>query len=469
MVNTVILDSTMREGELYVILPPERKVRVAELLAEIGVRRVEVTVDYPPRTTRRDVEPVVKVLKDNGVEVVMHGRAFKQDIDSMTYYDVDGVAVYMAVSQLHLEHKLKGMRFEEAMERILESVSYAAEHGFRYVRATLEDVSRLYIEGKDEELHRLMSLTRELRSAGATMVSLPDTSGLMTPKIAGEFTRYAKSESALPIACHFHNDYGFASANTVASVLEGADEAHVSLLGIGDRNGIADLYEVVASLHDVHGIDLGIKRERLGKVYKEFSKIAGVKMPWRHPLSEQAKTIRAGVHQSMVVKRPEGYVPSQKLKYDYDSIRFSATPYLSHKLIIEIAQANGIEVTEQHARRLAEEIAQLYQRKGETPSLSEISEVMSSALGKNLSAASIARFFGEERVYVLIKLNPQFPVRDFVREVLSWDDVDSVDEVYGDADLIIEGRLRFGTENLVERIRKRLGGNAESINVLITD
>ncbi|MCS7143162.1 MAG: hypothetical protein NZ920_05170 [Aigarchaeota archaeon] len=469
MHNTVLLDSTIREGELYVILPIERKVAVAELLANVGVRRVEVTVDYPPRTTRADVEPVVRALKDAGVEVVMHGRAYRQDIDSIMKYNVDGVAVYMAVSQLHLDHKLKGIQLEEAISRITESVSYAAGHGFKYVRATLEDFSRLFIEGKNEELERLFSFTDQLRSAGATLVSLPDTSGLMTPKMAAEFTRYAKSKSKLPIACHFHNDYGHASANTVMSVLEGADEVHVSILGIGDRNGIADLYEVVAALHDIHGIDLGVERGALNHVYHEFSKLTGVKIPWRHPLSEQSKTVRAGVHQSMVIKRPEGYVPSMKLKYDYEGVRFSASPYVSHKLVMEVLRTAGVEVDDQTGRQIAESIATLYHQKSGRLSVRDITELMRRSIGVDIREDLVAKFFGEERVYVLVKIDPQYPVNELIRELLSWDDVDSVDEVYGDADLVIEGRLRFGSENLVERIRKRLGANAKKVNVLIAD
>ena len=47
------------------------------------------------------------------------------------------------------------------------------------------------------------------------------------------------------------------------AALAGADELQVSILGIGDRNGIADLYEVSAPLIDNHGFKLRVRRDRL--------------------------------------------------------------------------------------------------------------------------------------------------------------------------------------------------------------
>jgi isopropylmalate/homocitrate/citramalate synthase len=61
----VLLDSTLREGELFKTFPLRVKLRIAELLARIGVRRVEITVDYPPRTLREEIEPIVKLLNDH--------------------------------------------------------------------------------------------------------------------------------------------------------------------------------------------------------------------------------------------------------------------------------------------------------------------------------------------------------------------------------------------------------------------
>lgn len=464
-----VLDSTLREGELFKFLTPERKLRVAELLAELGVRRVEVTVDYPPKTTEADVRPVVDLLREKGVEVVMHGRAYKGDVEAFSKYDLFGVAVYIAVSRVHREHKLRGMSEEEVMARFLEAAELCRSQGYRYIRVTLEDVSRLYVERQFEELDRLLEFTHELRGAGATMVSLPDTSGLMTPPTASSFTRYCRERSALPIACHFHNDYGMASANTVASVLEGAEEAHVTLFGIGDRNGIADLYEVVATLHDVHGMDLGIRRERLAWTYSEFAKLTGIRHHWRHPLAPESRTVRAGVHQSMVIKRPEGYVPRGKLMFDFDGVALAPTPYISHKVFLDIASKLNSSIDEETAKRASEFVAAHYVATGGKVRFQELREGLESILGLRIPENLLRTYFGIEKVYVLVKLRPQSDASRIIEEVASWQDVEAVDEVYGDMDLVIVGKVTAGPNNLIDRVRRTFLGVAEEMKVLITD
>lgn len=464
-----LLDSTLREGELFARLPLASRLRVAELIAEAGLRRAELTVDYPPRTTREDVEPLVRRLNELGVEVIIHGRANGRDVEAMCSYDAAGVALYIAATPLHLEHKLHGISVEEARSRLLDAVGKASSRGFGYVRATLEDASRLYVEGQFGELDRLLSFTAELREAGATLVSIPDTSGLMTPRTAREFFRYALDRSHLPLSAHFHNDYGYASSNTIEAFLEGASEAHVCILGVGDRNGIADLYEVAAALQDLHGVDLGVRREALGRIYREFSRLTGIKIPWRHPLSAEARTVRAGVHQSMTLRKPEGYVPQKKLTYDFDSLSYSAGPYMSHRLILEVARVNGLEISEGEARRVTEEIALRHNRDNGRMSLTQLAGLLSERLGKTIPPESLRRFFSEERVYLLLKMKPQIHAPEIVRELMSWDDVDSVDEVYGDVDIIVVGRMRMGSDNIVERVRHRFGSGIEYINVLVTD
>ncbi|MCS7146057.1 MAG: hypothetical protein RMJ28_05540 [Nitrososphaerota archaeon] len=465
----MLLDSTLREGELYKVLPLPTKLRVAELLVEAGLKRVEVTVDYPPRTSFEDNVRLVNFLRDRGVEVVLHGRVYRRDIEAMGRYDVYGVALYLAVSQLHLDHKLGGINYEEAKLRILEAVELVRPMGLKYVRVTYEDASRLYMERRLDVLDDLLRFTGELRSAGATLISIPDTAGLMTPRHSREFTAYCLERSYLPVAAHFHNDYGLASTNTIESILAGAAEAHVTLLGIGDRNGIADLYEVAVPLHDVHGIDLGVNRKELARIYREFSRLTGVQIPWRHPLSEEARTIRAGVHQSMVIRRPEGYIPEKKLEYDMDAVRFAVTPYMSHKLILEIARLDGHDLNEVDARRIVEEIVKRIATTGKKGSPKELANYLSEALGREVREDMVRRFFGEERAYILLKLRPQADAIKIVSELATWEEVDYIDEVYGDVDIILKGRIKISRANLVDKLRAKFPEEIEELRVLITD
>src|SRR2546427_10134143 len=104
------------------------------------------------------------------------------------------------------------------------------------------------------------------------------------------------------------------------------------MLEIGDRIGIADKYVLVSTLEDVHGLRTGLNRSSLRELYEYFSRVTGIEIPWRHPLSREARTVRAGVNQSMRVKREEGYIPSRKLENAFSEPLYAITPYISHNL-----------------------------------------------------------------------------------------------------------------------------------------
>lgn len=459
-----ILDSTLREGELFRALQKDARVKVASRLADSGVKRVELTVDYPPRTSFEDNAQVIRALHDRGVQVVLHGRANQQDLVSMSHYDVEGCALYIAVSKLHREFKLHGITEEETIDRLLLGVARARELGFRYIRATLEDASRVFLE-EESCLEVLCKSIEMLKSAGATIVSLPDTSGLMTPSTARSFFREARSVSCLPLSAHFHNDYGFASANTIEATLEGAEEAHVTVLGIGDRNGIADLYEVVATLEDIYGINTGIDRRSLRPLYSFFANTAGIDLTWRHPLSEAAQTVRAGVHQSMTVRRNDGYIPAKKLANDFGEPLYAINSSVSHNLVRAIL-APYLEIDTDSSKRVAEALAGRF--KGSAPSIRAVRDVILNETGVDVPERELGRYFASEKFYILLKLIPQYPAQSLLAEISSLEGVDEVDEVYGDSDMVIRAHTLPGKQSVVSAFGK-FSNVIQEMRVLVTD
>ena len=461
-----ILDSTLREGELFRVLPVEARVKVATQLAEAGVRRVELTVDYPPRTTYEQTLPVVKALNDRGVEVIMHGRATEEDLAAISRYDIEGCGLYIAVSKLHREFKLHGISEQESIERLRDSVEKARSLGFRYIRATMEDASRLFVDEGEASIERLVPSAKLLRESGATLLSMPDTSGLMTPRLARNFFRSAKSRFEIPVSAHFHNDYGFASANTVEACLEGADELQVTLMGVGDRNGIADLYEVVASVEDIYGVRTGINRRALKSLYSVFAKISELQVPWRHPLSESAQTVRAGVHQSMTVRRKDGYIPAQKLLNDFGEPLYAISPYVSHNLVRSIL-APYTQLSPESSRKVAEALA-VHTGRG-PPTVRTVHDVIQSETGVSVPERDLGRYFGSEKLYVLLKLRPQFPAASLVEALTEMEEVDTVDEVYGDADVILRAHTPPGRDSVVSQLRQRFSEQIQDMKVFVTD
>ena len=87
----------------------------------------------------------------------------------------------------------------------------------------------------------------------------------------------------------------------------------------------------------------------------------------------------------------------------------------------------------------------------------EVQEIIRSITGVEIPIERV-RFVihGNDRVYVLLKLRPQFPSNELVEEVEGWKGVEQVNEVYGDIDVILLARrVNASGVELVDRLRNR--------------
>ena len=55
-------------------------------------------------------------------------------------------------------------------------------------------------------------------------------------------------KNKVSLSIHCHNDFGMATANTLAAVEEGVSYIHTCIAGFGERAGIAPFEEVVTAL-----------------------------------------------------------------------------------------------------------------------------------------------------------------------------------------------------------------------------
>jgi isopropylmalate/homocitrate/citramalate synthase len=271
---------------------------------------------------------------------------------------------------------------------------------------------------------------------------------------------FVKSVSAMvdiPIACHFHNDYGNALGNAVQAVtIPGVEEVNVSIMGLGTRNGITDHYEFVANLEDLYNISSGEKREKMRWLYNVFIEETGIPLPLTHPLSPQCFVEKAGTHQSQVVKDPTGYIPRKKLKHDAISgVRFEAGQLMSKQVIAKlfdghnIGQGEIVDITNTIATRSA-------LRKREV-SPWEVKEIIHAKSGINLPIERINRIIhSSNHAYIMLNLKPQSSIPELLKEVRRWKEVERIDEVYGDFDVILLSKINdFEGNAVVDKIRHR--------------
>lgn len=270
-----IHDVTLRDGEQApgVVLRSEEKLEIARALDELGVHRIEAGM---PVVSQEDFK-AVKMIAAEGLKAKVFGfaRLVKQDIDAAVEAGVSGIVTEGPVGVPKLMQF--GWRAEDVVNRALEHVDYAKDHGLYTVF--------FGVDGTRAELPFLKNLYgRVVEEAKADAVAVVDTMGCATPEgfrtLVGEVVKTVP----VPVEVHCHNDFGLGPAVSIAGLSAGASVVHVSVNGIGERAGNASLEEVALSLELLYGRRVGLRYEKLVEVSKLVERLTNFKLAANKPV-----------------------------------------------------------------------------------------------------------------------------------------------------------------------------------------
>ncbi|HEX5975924.1 MAG TPA: 2-isopropylmalate synthase, partial [Nitrososphaeraceae archaeon] len=235
-----IFDTTLRDGEQTpgVSVNPEKKIKIASRLDELGVDAIEAGFPIVSQGEREAIKTIAK----QGLNANIYGlaRSVQADIDAALACDLKYLHTFIATSDIHMKYKLN-MTQEQVLEHAIWAVEYAKKHGLQ-VEFSAEDATR-----SDRDF--LNRIFKSVEEAGADRIDIPDTVGYATPEYISSLVEEVANNISLPISMHCHDDFGQAVANSLAGINSGANCAHVTINGIGERAGNASLEEFVMSLH----------------------------------------------------------------------------------------------------------------------------------------------------------------------------------------------------------------------------
>jgi 2-isopropylmalate synthase len=299
-----IFDTTLRDGEQTpgVALTPEQKLNIAKRLDELGVDAIEAGF---PIISEGEMSGIKMITGANlKAEICGLARTDKKDIDAAVKAGLKYIHTFIATSDIHLKYKLKLSR-EEALEKAIEAVQYGKSRGLQ-VEFSAEDATRT----DREFLHKVF---KEVAGAGADRIDIPDTVGYSTPGYMAEITRDALEASKLPVSVHCHNDFGLAVANAISGIQAGAQCAHVTINGIGERAGNASLEELVMALQCLQfdkKYETNINTRLLYETSRYVSSVVGVHVqPNKAIVGENAFGHESGIHTHGVLSNPLTYEP----------------------------------------------------------------------------------------------------------------------------------------------------------------
>ncbi|NLT96129.1 MAG: 3-hydroxy-3-methylglutaryl-CoA lyase [Clostridia bacterium] len=269
-------DATMRDGEQTpgVVFRKEEKMRIAQLLSDLGVHRIEAGM---PAVSQEDAEAIKAITKMNlKSKIFVFSRAMRDDIDRAVDCGVDGVILEAPSGYPKLKHQFSWTE-KELTEKIIDTINYAKKNGL-FVNFFPFDTTRAQLPF----LKRLLKNVTE--NSCPDSITVVDTTGSITPTAMRYLIRQVKEVVNLPLEVHTHNDFGMGTATTLAAVEEGVQVVHGCINGLGERTGNASLEEIALNLKTLYGLDIDIKLEKLYEVSQEIERMSGKKLAENKPV-----------------------------------------------------------------------------------------------------------------------------------------------------------------------------------------
>jgi hydroxymethylglutaryl-CoA lyase len=261
------------------VIATDDKVRLVEMLARTGLRRLEVTSFVRP--------DVIPQLAD-GAEVLR--RADIPDEVSVTVLipnergldnalalreHFDEVNLFLSASETH-NRKNVNRSIEESLSGLERVVSRARAEGLR-CEGVISVAFGCPYEG-DVPPERVFGIARRLVDAGCEEIAFGDTTGMANPRQVREF--FGDADLGVELTAHFHNTRGQGLANVVAALEAGVRSFESSFGELGGcpvpkgATGNIASEDLVSMLHEM-GYDTGIDLERLIACAREVQRVLG--------------------------------------------------------------------------------------------------------------------------------------------------------------------------------------------------
>jgi hydroxymethylglutaryl-CoA lyase len=218
------------------VISTDDKVRLVDMLAHTGLRRLEVTSFVRPEVIpqladaqgvlrKMDVPPAVDVTV-----LIPNERGFDNALGLREYFSE--VNCFLSASETHNRHNVNRSVAESlaGLERV---IGRARKEGLR-AEAVIATSFGCPYEGAVSP-DRVFEIADVLIEAGASEIAFGDTTGMANPFQVGEFFFEARERlgAEVELTAHFHNTRGQGLANVVAALEAGCSSFESSFGELG--------------------------------------------------------------------------------------------------------------------------------------------------------------------------------------------------------------------------------------------
>jgi len=333
----------LRDGNQALIDPmsPERKMKMFELLVQMGYKEIEVGFPSASQTDFDFVRQLIEgghIPEDVTIQVLTQAR---DHLIERTYESIKGVhraivhlynstsvlqrrVVFNADKQGVIDIALAGARKCLEMEKTVPETVVHYEYSPESYTGTelefaLEVCNAVINEFQPTPDHKMI-------------INLPATVEMATPNVYADSIEWmsrnlAKRDSVL-LSLHPHNDRGTAVAAAELGYMAGADRIEGCLFGNGERTGNVDLVTLGLNLFS-QGIDPKIDFSDIDGIKRTVEYCNQLRVPERTPYGgDLVYTAFSGSHQDAIKKGFERmHKDAKEAGVDQESLVW-AVPYL---------------------------------------------------------------------------------------------------------------------------------------------
>lgn len=271
------------------VIATEDKIRLIDLLAATGLKRIEVTSFVRPDVIPQlaDADQVLDgISRPEGVSysvLVPNRRGLDRALERRDRFDETNF--FLSASETH-NRKNVNRSIEESLKGLEETIPVARETGLRCEGVISTSFGCPY-EGA-VPVERVLDIGIRLAAAGCAEIGFGDTTGMANPIQVRRFFAAARerfdaegfTRERVELTAHFHDTRGQAMANVLAALEEGIDSFESSFGELGGcpvppgATGNVASEDLVSMLEEM-GLETGVDLDRLIAASAEAQRVLG--------------------------------------------------------------------------------------------------------------------------------------------------------------------------------------------------
>lgn len=312
----------LRDGNQALIEPmtPDEKLKMWDLLVEIGFKEIEVGFPAASQTDFDFVRLIIdqgRIPDDVTIQVLCQARKELIERTCEAVSGANNVIFHLYNSTSTVQRKVVfRMEKDEIVKLATDATALVREHTKDLVASgtnlTLEYSPESYTGTEVDFAVEICDAVMEVWEPtvdNKIILNLPSTVEMGTPNLYADqieyFIRHLPERDKAVISLHTHNDRGTGIAATELALMAGAERVEGTLFGNGERTGNCDLITMAMNLFS-QGVDPQLYLSDMPKIVAVAEECTKIPLHVRHPYAgELVFTAFSGSHQDAIRKGME--------------------------------------------------------------------------------------------------------------------------------------------------------------------